>query len=188
MLPSPAWNTLATRNPYLSMISRSRAAHATAARAARCRPCRYSRRRGRSRRRPTCDPSRSRSFHGGLAFLDALDVVLDLAISMMLLQHRVHLVVGALDLDDQQRLDIHRITGMGEGLADVDGLGLSMNSMATGMMPAPMMSATQAPATSEESKPNSTGRAPSGLASRRTVASVTMPSWPSDPQIRPSRS
>jgi hypothetical protein len=37
-------------------------------------------------------------------------------------QHVVHLVVGALDLDDQQRLDIHRISGMGERLADVDRL------------------------------------------------------------------
>ena len=32
------------------------------------------------------------------------------------------------------------------------------------MMPAPMMAATQAPATSRESKPSSTGRAPSALA------------------------
>ena len=28
--------------------------------------------------------------------------------------------LGALDLDDQQRLDVERIAGMGEGLADLD--------------------------------------------------------------------
>ena len=43
-------------------------------------------------------------------------------------------------------------------------------------------------ALSGEVKPNSTGRAPSGAARMRSVASVTMPSWPSDPQIRPSQS
>jgi hypothetical protein len=43
------------------------------------------------------------------------------AISMMRSQHGVHLGVGAFDLDDQQRLDIHGITGLGEGLADLDG-------------------------------------------------------------------
>ena len=36
-------------------------------------------------------------------------------------------------------------------------------------MPAPMISATQEPASSDVSKPNSTGRAPSGLAINRTV-------------------
>ena len=63
-----------------------------------------------------------------------------------------------------------------------------MNSMATGMMPERMMSATQAPATSLEENPISTGRAPSGEARIRSVASVTMPSWPSEPQMTPSRS
>ena len=50
-----------------------------------------------------------------------------------------------------------------------------------------MIAATHSPASSAESKPNSTGRAPSAARSRRTVASVTMPSWPSEPIIRPSR-
>ena len=63
-----------------------------------------------------------------------------------------------------------------------------MNSMATGRMPARMIAATQAPAVSEASKPISTGRAPAGLGRMRSVASVTMPSWPSAPQTTPSRS
>jgi hypothetical protein len=63
-----------------------------------------------------------------------------------------------------------------------------MNSIATGRTPALMMSETQAPATSLESKPISTGRAPSGLRRMRSVASVTTPSCPSEPQISPSRS
>ena len=50
-----------------------------------------------------------------------------------------------------------------------------------------MMSETQAPATSLESKPNSTGRAPSGLRRMRSVASVTTPSWPSEPQTTPEQ-
>ncbi len=65
--------------------------------------------------------------------------------------------------------------------------GRSMNSIATGSTPALMMSATQAPATSLELKPISTGRAPSGLRRMRRVASVTTPSWPSDPQITPKQ-
>ena len=36
-------------------------------------------------------------------------------------EHRLHLGFRALDLDDQQRLDIHRIAGLREGLADLDG-------------------------------------------------------------------
>ena len=63
-----------------------------------------------------------------------------------------------------------------------------MNSIATGRTPALMMSLTQAPATSLLSNPISTGRAPSGLRRMRKDASVTTPSWPSEPQISPSRS
>ena len=63
-----------------------------------------------------------------------------------------------------------------------------MNSIATGNTPALMMSETQAPATSLESKAISTGRAPSGFGRMRSVASVTTPSCPSEPQITPSRS
>ena len=54
-------------------------------------------------------------------------------------------------------------------------------------MPAPMIAATHSPAASAESKPNSTGRAPSAARSSRTVASVTMPSWPSEPTIEPEQ-
>ena len=53
--------------------------------------------------------------------------------------------------------------------------GLSMYSIATGTMPAPMIAATHWLASSTESKPNRTGRAPSGSGMRRTIASVTMP-------------
>ena len=63
-----------------------------------------------------------------------------------------------------------------------------MNSIATGRTPARMMSETQAPATSLEAKPMRTGRAPSGLRRMRSVASVTTPSWPSEPQTTPRRS
>ena len=63
-----------------------------------------------------------------------------------------------------------------------------MNSMATGNMPALMMSDTQAPATSLLSNPTNTGRAPSGLGRMRKVASVTTPNCPSDPQTTPNRS
>ena len=52
----------------------------------------------------------------------------------------------------------------------------------------PMIAAVQAPASSTDEKPTSAGRAPSAERRMRTVASVTMPSWPSEPQIRPSRS
>ena len=51
-----------------------------------------------------------------------------------------------------------------------------MYSMATGMMPAAMIAAVQAPASSTEEKPTSAGRAPSAARRMRTVASVTMPS------------
>ncbi len=51
-----------------------------------------------------------------------------------------------------------------------------MYSIATGMMPAAMIAATQSPASSTFEKPTSTGRAPSAARRIRTVASVTMPS------------
>ena len=63
-----------------------------------------------------------------------------------------------------------------------------MNSIATGRMPALMMSATQSAATSLASNPISTGRAPSGFGRIRNTASVTTPNCPSEPQITPSRS
>ncbi len=63
-----------------------------------------------------------------------------------------------------------------------------MNSMATGMMPDAMMAETQRPAASLDPKPSSIGRAPSAERRMRTVASVTMPSWPSEPMTSPIRS
>ncbi len=75
---------------------------------------------------------------------------------------------------------------MGEGLADRDRLAV-MYSIATGMMPAPMIAAVQAPAASTEPKPSGRARALGG-AQDPHARSVTMPSCPSEPQIRPSRS
>ena len=66
--------------------------------------------------------------------------------------------------------------------------GRSMNSSATGMMPEAMMASTAAPAISVPLKAASMARAPSGPRRMRTVTSVTMPSWPSDPVISPSQS
>ena len=43
-----------------------------------------------------------------------------LAIAVMRVEQVVDLLVRAFDLDDQQRLDVERIAGMGEGLADLD--------------------------------------------------------------------
>ena len=63
-------------------------------------------------------PDRCR-LHRRLALLHRLDAVLpgdgDDAGEL-----GVHLGLRALDLDDQQRLDIHRVAGLGEGLADLD--------------------------------------------------------------------
>jgi hypothetical protein len=66
--------------------------------------------------------------------------------------------------------------------------GLSIISMPPGMMPAPMIAETHAPASSELGKPISTARAVSGFFRMRTVTSVTTPSRPSEPLISPSRS
>ncbi len=63
-----------------------------------------------------------------------------------------------------------------------------MNSMATGMMPEAMIAETQRPACSLEPKPSSIGRAPSAALTMRTVASVMMPNWPSEPTIKASQS
>ena len=60
--------------------------------------------------------------------------------------------------------------------------------MATGRTPALIISATHAPATSFLSNAIRTGLAPTGLLKIRSVASVTTPNWPSEPQITPSKS
>ena len=56
------------------------------------------------------------------------------------------------------------------------------------MMPFAMIAATQSPACSVSGKPISSARAVSGFFRMRTVTSVTTPSRPSEPVIRPSRS
>ena len=63
-----------------------------------------------------------------------------------------------------------------------------MNSIAAGTMPSPMMAATQAPASGTASKLASMVRVTGAFLMIRTVASTTMPSKPSEPVIRPSRS
>ena len=55
------------------------------------------------------------------------------------------------------------------------------------MMPAAMIEATQSPPWSTEGKPISTARAVSGFCRMRTVTSVTTPSRPSEPVIRPEQ-
>jgi hypothetical protein len=74
------------------------------------------------------------------------------------LEQRVDLVLRALDLDDEERLDVERITGGDEAACSV------------------------------VSKPSSIGRAPSGAFNSRTVASVTTPNWPSEPMISARKS
>ena len=103
-------------------------------------------------------------------------------------EHRVHLGVGALDLDDQQRLDIHRVAGMGKGLADLDRRLVHELDGDRDDARADDVGDTGAGGDRGVETETGPGRAPSGLASSLTVASVTMPSWPSEPQIRPSRS
>jgi hypothetical protein len=104
-----------------------------------------------------------------------------------LLDQVVDLGLRAVQFDDQQRLDVERIAGVHE-LLGAWIAGLSIISMPPGMMPAPMMRATQAPASSRLAKPTSTARAVSGFFRMRTVTSVTTPSRPSEPVTTPSRS
>ena len=68
------------------------------------------------------------------------------------------------------------------GLTTNNVLGLEL------VMPAAMIAATQAPADSTASNPISSARAVSGRRKIRTVTSVTMPSSPSEPTTRPSKS
>ena len=63
-----------------------------------------------------------------------------------------------------------------------------MISIPDGTMPEAMMSETACPVDSTESKTAMKARALSGLRRMRTVASVMMPSSPSDPVMRASRS
>ena len=65
---------------------------------------------------------------------------------------------------------------------------LSIISMPPGMMPAAMIAATQSQPASTVGKPSRTPRATCGFLRIRTVTSVTTPSRPSEPVIRPMRS
>ena len=103
------------------------------------------------------------------------------AMSTMRAEQVVHLGVRALDLDDQQGLDIERIAGMGEGLADLDGRLVHEFDRDRDDARADDGGDARRPPPRCESKPNSTGRAPSAARRMRTVASVTMPSCPSEP-------
>ena len=101
---------------------------------------------------------------------------------------RLHFGFRTFDLDDQHRLDVERIAGMGEAFADFDRElvhifhrdGDEAGADDRGDALARVLGRSR----------SRTGRAarlpPRG--SRRTVASVTMPSWPSEPMTRPSRS
>ena len=60
----------------------------------------------------------------------------------------------------------------------------SIISMAAGRMPAAMIPDTASPAWSVDGKAARKVRVASGLRSRRTVTSVTMPSVPSEPTTR----
>ncbi len=59
--------------------------------------------------------------------------------------------------------------------------------MPAGVIPAAMIAATHAPADSTASNPISSARAVSGRRRIRTVTSVTIPSSPSEPTMRPSK-
>ena len=111
-----------------------------------------------------------------------------LAISTMSREQAGDLLLGAFDLDDQQRLDVERIAGLGEGLADLDrrlvhvldGDGNDARGDDGG-------DAAARPPRSNRSRASSDAR-PRPRAGCARVASVTMPNWPSEPTMRARRS
>ena len=191
MLPSPAWKTLATSSPNSCAHLADPAQH-EGQRRDRDRPVQAHvvvdlphRAEGRLAAQPDALGlvlvRRLAQFHRVVAPGDRRDAG----------QLFVDLGGGPFDLDDQQRLAIG-VAGMGEILAVARMQGRSMNSMATGRTPALMMSATQAPATSFESKPIRTGRAPSGLrqdAQRGLGHDAKLPFGPADhaQKVQPRR-
>ena len=102
-------------------------------------------------------------------------------------QQMVDLGLRAVELDDQQRLDVERIAGMDELLHRVDRRPIHHLHAARDDTGSDDF-ATQSPASSEAEKPISAARAHSGLRRMRTVTSVTTPSNPSEPVMTPSRS
>jgi len=102
-------------------------------------------------------------------------------------EQMIDLGLRAVQFDDQQRLHVERIARMDEFLHRMD-RGLVHHLHAAGDDPAPMIRLTQVPASSDDVKPTRTARAVSGFFRMRTVTSVTTPSRPSEPVIRPSRS
>ncbi len=105
--------------------------------------------------------------------LDALDQMIDLGLR-------------AVELDDQQRLDIERIAGMDEFLDRVDRRPVH-HLHAAGNDAGADDRRTQSPASSDDGKPTSTARCVSAFFRMRTVTSVTTPSRPSEPVMMPEQ-
>ena len=100
----------------------------------------------------------------------------------------VDLGLRAVELDDQQRLDVERIAGMHEFLGGMDrGLVHHLHAAGddAGADDARRRNRRRPPT---RVKPTSTARAVSGFFRMRTVTSVTTPSSPSEPVMMPSRS
>ena len=93
----------------------------------------------------------------------------------------------AVGVNNEDSLGVGGIARRVIGFHRADGL-RSMNSIAAGTMPSPMMAATQAPASGTASKLASMVRVTGAFLRILTVASTTMPSKPSEPVIRPRRS
>ena len=110
-----------------------------------------------------------------------------LAISTMSPSSRLTSSGEALDLDDQQRLDVERVAGLGVGLADgdrrlvheLDGDGDDARRDDGGdALPRGLLVV----------KPSMIGRALSAFGRMRSVASVMMPNWPSEPTMSARKS
>ena len=107
--------------------------------------------------------------------LDARDQVVDLGLR-------------AVELDDQQRLDVERIAGMHEFLDRMDRRPVHHLHAARDDAGADDPADAFAGVLRTTAKPTSTARAHSGFLRMRTVTSVTTPSRPSEPVMTPSRS
>ena len=103
-------------------------------------------------------------------------------------QQVIDLGLRAVELDDQQRLDVERIAGMDELLDRVDRrLVHHLHAARNDAGPDDPGDAI-AGLLRRSRSPTSTARAHSGLRRMRTVTSVTTPSSPSEPVMTPSRS
>ena len=110
------------------------------------------------------------------------------AIASTAVDQVVDLDARTVEFDDQQRLDIERIAGMDEILGGVDRRPVHHLHAARDDAGADDVGDALRRACSLVGKPISTARAVSGFCRMRTVTSVTTPSRPSEPVIRPSRS